>query len=58
MLMTREAICQDSAVDKFTNAILDRDQPRTADLFFQLVKIAAGRCNRYAEPFAEFFDRK
>jgi hypothetical protein len=38
MLMTREAICQDSAVDKFTNAILDRDQPRTADLFFQLVK--------------------
>ena len=38
MLMTREAICQDSAVDKFTNAILDRDQPRTADLFFQMVK--------------------
>ena len=38
MLMTREAICQDAAVDRFTNAILDRDQPRTADLFFQLVK--------------------
>jgi hypothetical protein len=38
MLMTRSAICQDVAVDRFTNAILDRDQPRTADLFFQLVK--------------------
>ena len=38
MLMTREAICQDVAVDQFTNAILDRDQPRTAELFFQLVK--------------------
>src|SRR4051794_8857388 len=38
MLMTRQAICQDAAVDRLTNAILDRDQPRTADLFFQLVK--------------------
>ena len=38
MLMTREAICQDVAFDKFTNAILDRDQPRTAELFFQLVR--------------------
>ena len=37
MLMTRDAIRQDVAVDRFTNAILDRDQPRTADLFFQLV---------------------
>jgi len=38
MLLSREAICQDKAVDTFTNAILDRDQPRTASLFFDLVK--------------------
>jgi len=38
MLMSRDAICQDKSVDQFTTAILDRDQPRTADLFFRLVK--------------------
>ena len=38
MLMSREAICQDKSVDKFTDAILERDQPRTADLFFKMVK--------------------
>ncbi|MBS0643446.1 MAG: hypothetical protein JSS43_26580 [Proteobacteria bacterium] len=38
MLMTRQEISQDAAVDRLTTAILDRDQPRTADLFFQLVK--------------------
>jgi hypothetical protein len=38
MLMSREALRQDKAVDLFTDAILDRDQPRTADLFFKLVR--------------------
>ncbi len=38
MLMSRQAICQDKAVDLFTDAILKHDQPRTADLFHQLVR--------------------
>ena len=38
MLLSRDAISQDRAVDQLTDAILQRDQPRTADLFFQLVK--------------------
>ena len=38
MLMSREAICQDKFVDQFTDAILLHDQPRTADLFFRMVR--------------------
>jgi len=38
MLMTREAICQDKSVDRFIDAILDRDQPRTAHTFFEVVR--------------------
>ncbi|HEY1931880.1 MAG TPA: hypothetical protein VGG99_07710 [Acetobacteraceae bacterium] len=38
MLLSRDAICQDKAVGQLTDAILQRDQPRTADLFFQMVK--------------------
>src|SRR5580704_15796880 len=38
MLMSREAICQDKFVDRFTDAILLHDQARTADLFFQMVR--------------------
>jgi hypothetical protein len=38
MLLGRDAISQDKAVGRLTDAILQRDQPRTADLFFQLVK--------------------
>jgi len=37
MLMTRDQLRQDKAVDMMTEAILERDQPRTADLFFQMV---------------------
>ena len=37
MLMTREQIRQDTFFDGLTEAILDRDQPRTADLYFQMV---------------------
>jgi len=38
MLLSREAICQDKSVDQFTDAILKHDQPRVADIFFNLVK--------------------
>ncbi len=38
MILSRDAISQDKAVGQLTEAILQRDQPRTADLFFQLVK--------------------
>lgn len=38
MLMTRDQISQDKSFDMLTEAILDRDQPRTADLFFRMVK--------------------
>jgi hypothetical protein len=38
MLMTRDTIRQDKSVDKFINAILDHDQPRTAQTFFELVR--------------------
>jgi hypothetical protein len=38
MLMSREAICQDKNVDAFTDAILVHDQPRTADIFFRMVR--------------------
>src|SRR5262249_14098099 len=37
MLMTRAAIREDKCFDGFTEAILERDQPRTADLFFRMV---------------------
>ena len=37
MLMTREQIRQDTFFDGLTEAILERDQPRTADLYFQMV---------------------
>ena len=38
MLQSREDIRKDKAVDVFTDAILQRDQPRTAELFFNLVR--------------------
>jgi hypothetical protein len=34
MLLSRDEIRKDKAVDAMTDAILQRDQPRTADLFF------------------------
>lgn len=37
MLMTREQIRQDATFDALTDAIPERDQPRTADLFFRMV---------------------
>ena len=37
MLMSRETFRQDKAFDLLTDAILQRDQPRTADLFFGMV---------------------
>ena len=37
MLMSSETIRQDKAFDALTDAILQRDQPRTADLFFGMV---------------------
>ena len=38
MLLTRDEIRQDRAFGPLTEAILERDQPRTTDLFFGLVK--------------------
>jgi len=38
MLLSREAICQDKTVEQLTDAILQHDQPRTADLFFRMVR--------------------
>jgi hypothetical protein len=37
MLSTRDAIREDKSFGLLTDAILDRDQPRTTDLFFQMV---------------------
>ena len=37
MSQTQEAVRQDKAFDELTNAILERDQPRTADTFFRMV---------------------
>ena len=37
MLVTRDEIKQDKNFDPLTEAILERDQPRTADLFFNMV---------------------
>jgi hypothetical protein len=38
MLLDRATICQDKSVDALTDAILQRDQARTADLFFRMVR--------------------
>ena len=38
MLQTRDDIRKDKTVDAFTDAILQRDQPRTADLFFKAIR--------------------
>ena len=37
MLRTRNEIREDKSFDLLTDAILERDQPRTSDLFFQMV---------------------
>lgn len=37
MLAANETVCQDKAFDALTDAILQRDQPRTAALFFNMV---------------------
>ncbi len=37
MLVTRDEIRQDKNFEPLTEAILERDQPRTADLFFNMV---------------------
>ena len=37
MLLSRNEIRQDKSFDLLTEAILERDQPRTADLFFRMV---------------------
>ena len=37
MLLNREEISQDKTFDKLTEAILERDQPRTTDLFYGMV---------------------
>ena len=37
MLLTRDEICQDPHFEALTDAILERDQPRTTDLFFKMV---------------------
>src|SRR5262245_50871919 len=38
MLLTGDQIRQNKSFDLLTDAILERDQPRTADLFFRMVK--------------------
>src|SRR6266851_8753138 len=38
MLLNRDEIRQDKTFDMLTEAILERDQPRTADLFFGMVR--------------------
>ena len=61
MLMTREQIRQDTFFEGLTEAILERDQPRTTDLYFQMVArqrrsvylfpgVSAGRRLRYPWP--------
>jgi hypothetical protein len=37
MSLTTDEIRQDTFFDRLTEAILERDQPRTADLFFQMI---------------------
>src|SRR5215469_6210902 len=36
--MTREEVCRDGSFGPLTEAILERDQPRTTDLFFRMVR--------------------
>lgn len=38
MLQSREDIRMDEAVDAFTDAILQRDQPRTSEVFLNLIR--------------------
>src|SRR5271168_5622586 len=38
MLLNRDEIRQNKSFDLLTDAILGRDQPRTADLFFRMVR--------------------
>src|SRR5437879_12945257 len=38
MLLNRDEIREDKSFDQLTEAILERDQPRTADLFFRMVQ--------------------
>jgi len=38
MLLNRDEIREDKYFDKLTEAILERDQPRTSDLFFQMTR--------------------
>ena len=38
MLQSRDDIRKDKAVDAFTDAILQRDQPRTAEIFLNLIR--------------------
>src|SRR5437763_5216487 len=38
MLLNRDEIREDRSFDQLTEAILERDQPRTADLFFRMVQ--------------------
>ena len=37
MLLTREEIRQDKSFGLLTDAILERDQPRTTDLFHRMI---------------------
>ena len=37
MLRSRDEISKDKSFGMLTDAILERDQPRTADLFFRMV---------------------
>ena len=37
MLLSRGEICKDKYFDLLTEAILERDQPRTTDLFYRIV---------------------
>ena len=43
MLRSRDEIRKDQAVDALTEAILERDQPRTTDLFFGMVRATGAR---------------
>jgi len=38
MLLNRDAISEDKSFDLLTEAILERDQPRTTDLFFRMIR--------------------
>jgi len=38
MLLNRNEISEDKSFNLFTEAILERDQPKTTDLFFRMVQ--------------------